>query len=214
MENDCLCDGYAEGRYVLPVLPYDMTALEPLLDAETVSIHHSKHHAAYVHGANIAAETLRKIAAGEEADKWTTSATRDFVFNLGGHLLHSLYWENICPVNQPLPEGKLAEALRTSFGSPERFLSMFRNVCLGVQGSGWGVLGVEPISRRLVIWGILRHQDVLVPGFRPLLVCDVWEHAYYLRYQNDRAAYLDAFLHQVNWQVVEERFNHCCMCHE
>lgn len=214
MENYSFCEGYAEGRYVLPALPYDMAALEPLLDAETVSIHHAKHHAAYVHGANCAAETLRHIAIGEEDDKWTTSAAQSLAFNLGGHILHTLYWENITPLSQPLPEGALAEAMHASFGRLEGFLRIFRAVCLGVQGSGWGVLGVEPMSRRLAVTGILRHQDVLVPGFRPLLVCDVWEHAYYLRYHNDRAGYMEAFLRQVNWCVVAERFQQCCKCHE
>lgn len=109
-------------------------------------------------------------------------------------------------------DGAFGEALCDSFGDADGMLRVFRSVTLSVQGSGWGVLGVEPVSRKMIVTGICRHQDVLVPAFQPLLVCDVWEHAYYLRYRNNRAAYLEEFMSKVNWSVVEERFNRCC-CH-
>lgn len=204
--------GYADGRYVLPPLPYSPAALAPLLDEETVLLHHDKHHAAYVAGANAAAETLRRVAAGDLAPEAAPAATDLLAFNLGGHLLHCLYWESLSPAPQEGPTGDMADALNRSFGSYEGFERVFRSVTLAVQGSGWGVLGVDPVSGLLRIMAICRHQDALVPGFVPLLACDVWEHAYYLRYHNNRAGYINAFLEYANWTNAAEHLTHIC-CH-
>ena len=217
MENSiCLCDGYENGRYVLPALPYEATALEPLMDAETVLLHHSRHHAAYVAGANAAAEMMRQVANGELPESMASTAAHNLAFNLAGHMLHTLYWGNLSPVPCEGPRGELADAINTSFGSYAGFVRLFRSVALGVQGSGWAVLARDAVSHRLVVLAAHRHQDALLPRMRPLLVCDVWEHAYYLRYHNNRAAYVDAFMNQICWCIVDKRFNshknHGC-CH-
>ena len=204
---------------MLPPLPYELSALEPVLDAETVMLHHTRHHAAYVAGANAAVDMMRQIAQGELPETMSNTAVQNLAFNLAGHMLHSLYWGNISPEAGQRPGGALAAAIDASFGSYEGFVRVFRSVALGVQGSGWAILAREAVSRRLVVLGALRHQDALLPKMRPLLVCDVWEHAYYIRYANNRAAYVDAFLNQVCWRSVEKRFNRhqtheCCRSSE
>jgi Fe-Mn family superoxide dismutase len=216
MDTICLCDGYADGRYVLPPLPYDATALEPLLDAETVVLHHSCHHAAYVAGANSAADMMRRVALGELPETQSGIAAQNLAFHLAGHMLHTLYWGNISPETGHRPCCDLADAINTAFGSYEGFVRVFRSAALGVQGSGWAILAKDAVSHRLVVLAAQRHQDALLPRMRPLLVCDVWEHAYYLRYHQNRAGYVDAFLNQICWKTVAERFTHnkknhgCC----
>lgn len=207
MDTICLCDGYADGRYVLPPLPYEAAALEPLMDAETVILHHSRHHAAYVAGANAAAELMRQVATGEQPETLAATAAHNLAFNLAGHMLHTLYWGNLAPEPCDGPEGELADAMNESFGSYAGFVRLFRSAALGVQGSGWAVLARDAVSHRLVVLAAHRHQDALLPRMRPLLVCDVWEHAYYLRYHNNRAGYVDAFMNQVCWHSVAKRFN-------
>ena len=207
MNCSCLLHGYAEGRYILPPLPYPNSAIEPLLTAEALYLHHDKHHAAYVAGANAALDSLRLINEGELSPQHAPAVCQSLAFNLGGHILHTLYWENICPPDRRRePSGGLALAVMRDFGSYAAFEQLFLTVSLAVQGSGWGVLGVEPMSRRLMVTGICRHQDVLVPGFCPLLVCDVWEHAYYLTWSNDRKGYLHSFMQHINWDIVEQRY--------
>jgi len=210
MKCSCLTKGYAEGHYVLPPLPYSEAALEPLLSAETLRFHHDKHHAAYVAGANAAADKLRRIAEGELAPEAAPAATQELAFNLGGHILHSLYWGNLSPEPQGVPGGELADAINRSYGSYEGFLRIFASVTNAVQGSGWGVLGMDLASRRLLTFGICRHQDAFAPGFRPLLVCDVWEHAYYLTWRNNRKGYVEAMMERVNWKAVENRYADSC----
>lgn len=204
-----LTHGYADGHYVLPPLPYEVSDLEPLLDAETVVLHHDKHHAAYVAGANAAAEELRKINNGSLSPELAPAATQRLAFNLGGHILHSLYWHNMAPVPTGLPSGDLAAAINLSFGSFDAFCRLFATVAESVQGSGWAVMGVDPVSHKLIICGICRHQDALVPGFMPLLACDVWEHAYYLTWRNRRRGYVDSFIRHINWACVDRMFENC-----
>lgn len=208
----CITCGYADGRYVLPPLPFAPAAVAPLLDEETVLLHHDKHHAAYVAGANAAAETLRRVAEGDLSPEAAPAATQLLAFNLGGHILHCAYWNSLSPTPQEGPSGAMADAINRSFGSYQGFERLFRSVTIAVQGSGWGVLGVDPVSGMLRVVGICRHQDALVPAFVPLLVCDVWEHAYYLRYHNNRAGYVNSFLEYANWNNAAELLNH--ICHE
>ncbi len=207
MDTICLCDGYEDGRYILPPLPYDAAALEPLMDAEMVQLHHSRHHAAYVAGANAATEMMRQVAMGDLPESLAATAAQQLAFNLSGHMLHTLYWGNISTQTGHLPGGELADAINTAFGSYAGFVRVFRNAALGVQGSGWAVLAKDAVSHRLVVLAAHRHQDALLPRMRPLLVCDVWEHAYYLRYKNNRAGYIDAFMNQICWHAVANRFN-------
>ena len=122
-------------------------------------------------------------------------------------MLHTLYWGNISPEKGQQPCCELADAINTSFGSYDGFVRLFRSVAQGVQGSGWAILARDAVSHRLVVLGVHRHQDALLPRMRPLLVCDVWEHAYYLRYHNNRAGYVDAFMNQICWHTVAKRFN-------
>lgn len=212
MKKTHLTCGYEEGRYVLPDLPYAAASLEPLLDEETVLLHHDRHHAAYVAGANAAADTLQRVACGELAAEAAPEAARLLAFNLGGHILHCLYWESITGMQGCTPKGELADAINHSFGSMEGFEKIFKAVAMGVQGSGWSVVGMDPVSGLLRIFGIERHQDILAPGFLPLLACDVWEHAYYLRYHNNRAGYVNAFLKHIDWEKTQQRLT--TICHE
>lgn len=196
---------YADGRYVLPPLPFSDTQLEPLVCAETLFLHHDKHHAAYVAGANSAMETLRLVNEGTLSAEHAVAATQNLAFHLGGHILHTLYWENLSAATGGEPGPAVAAAIEENFGGYRTFCKLFDSVTVSVQGSGWGVLGVEPVSRRLVLSAIRNHQDALVPGFFPLLVCDVWEHAYYLTWSNNRKGYVQAFMNHINWNVVENR---------
>ncbi len=203
----CPCRiGYQDGQYVLPPLPYDYNALEPLMDEATVRLHHDKHHAAYVAGANAAAAKLRAIAEGQVDASLTTPETRNLSFHVSGHILHSIFWTNMSPTPKKTPEGKLAEAINARFGSFEAMMNVFKNVAAGVEGSGWAILGWEPISGQLAICGAEKHQNLEMPGLVPLLVCDVWEHAYYLLHQNNRKAYIENFVQLINWADVEQRF--------
>ena len=191
---------------MLPPLPCEPSDYEPVLDAETVRLHHDCHHAAYVAGANSAMAELRRMADGKDDVNAAPCATRKLAFNLGGHLLHCLYWNSICKDSKPLTDAALMAALIEQFGDMDGFVRLFKSAAMGVQGSGWAVLAVEQMSRRLMILAVHRHQDALVSGIFPLLACDVWEHAYYLRYQNNRAAYVDAFIRHINWEWVARRF--------
>lgn len=191
---------------MLPPLPCEPSDYEPVLDAETVRLHHDCHHAAYVAGANSAMAELRRMADGKDDVNAAPCATRKLAFNLGGHLLHCLYWNSICKDSKPLTDAALMVALIEQFGDMDGFVRLFKSAAMGVQGSGWAVLAVEQMSRRLIILAVHRHQDALVSGICPLLACDVWEHAYYLRYQNNRAAYVDAFIRHINWEWVARRF--------
>lgn len=204
MDTICLRDGYADGQYILPPLPYDVTALEPFLDAETLRLHHDAHHAAYVAGANAALSQQRSMSsAGTSA-----AVAQSLAFNLAGHMLHTLYWGNLSPQAGQRPCGELARVIDSEFGSYSDFAQLFRSVATGVQGSGWAVLAKDAVSHRLVVLAAQKHQDALLPRMRPLLVCDVWEHAYYLRYRNNRAAYVDAFMNQICWHTVCQRYHH------
>lgn len=203
----CCSQQYEDGHYVLPPLPYPEMAPEALIDAETVRLHHDRHQAAYVAGANAATEKLREIAAGRQPETNACAVAQELSFCLGGALLHRLYWLSISPEPTNPPEGALADELNTAFGSYMGFLRLFRGVALGIRGDGWAVLGAERASGHLVVLAVRRHESGLVPGFRPLVACDVWEHAYYLRYHNNRAAYVDAFLNHINWAGVAERLS-------
>lgn len=199
-----LTHGYADGRYVLPPLPYEVTDLEALISAENLILHHDKHHAAYVAGANAAWDELRRPSYSAPQTLLVSQLTNELTFHLAGHILHTLYWNNLSPIQQILPEGRLSVAIQRSFGDFSRFEQMFKLVAQQVQGGGWAILGVEPVIGRLMICSVTRHQDALVPGFLPILVCDVWEHAYYPTWKNNRQGYISAFMQHINWFKVSE----------
>ncbi len=172
-----------------------------------MKLHHDKHHAAYVAGANTALQKLREIAEGKGDPAMASHWVKQLAFHGSGHALHTIFWHNMTPDPQAAPDGALAVAIKDSFGGYDQFLKLFKAATIGVEGSGWGVLGYEPMSGKLIVLGLEKHQNLAVMGIVPLLVCDVWEHAYYLKHQNNRAAYVDDFLKVVNWKDVEQRFD-------
>jgi Fe-Mn family superoxide dismutase len=191
--------------YTLPDLPYDVSALEPHLSAEILELHHGKHHAAYVAGANA---TLEKLEAVRAANDFATlvGLEKTFAFNLSGHILHSMYWENLSPDGGDKPTGELAAAIDESFGTFDKMKAHLTQATVLVQGSGWGALSWEPTGQRLVIEQIYDHQGNAAANGDKLLVIDAWEHAYYLQYKNLRAAYVEAVWNVVNWADVSRRF--------
>jgi superoxide dismutase, Fe-Mn family len=192
-------------RYFLPDLPYDYSALEPWYSAEVLQLHHGKHHAAYVKGANDAIEAL---AAARESDDFDqlTMLQKNLAFHLSGHVLHSIFWTNLSPDGGGEPEGELAAALADHFGDFDRFRRHLTAATVTVQGVGWGALAWEPMGQRLVIEQIYDHQGNIGQAAIPLLVLDSWEHAYYLQYRNVKAQYVDALWKIVNWADVAARF--------
>ena len=194
---------FADGKYALPDLPYAYDALEPAYDARTVEIHHDKHHAGYVRGLNAA---LAKLAEARQAGEFgeIKALSRALAFHGSGHVLHSLFWHSMTPGGAKCPDD-LAKAMTKSFGSVDAGLAQFAAATKAVEASGWGVLAWEPVADTLLILQAEKHQDLAVWGAVPLLVCDVWEHAYYLKYQNDRGAWIKAFMSIANWPFAARR---------
>ncbi|MCY7412595.1 MAG: superoxide dismutase [Salinibacterium sp.] len=192
--------------YTLPELGYDYAALEPHISATIMELHHSKHHQAYVTGANGA---LTAMAAARDAGDFANinKLEKDLAFNLGGHINHSIFWTNLSPDGGDAPIGSLASAVDDNFGSFEKFTAHFTATALGVQGSGWAVLAWDSIGQKLIIVQLFDQQGNLPAGIVPVLMLDVWEHAYYLDYRNVRADYIKAFWNIVSWSNVQERFD-------
>ena len=192
--------------YELPELPYAYDALEPHISAEIMTLHHDKHHATYVAGANAALEALEK--AREEGGNPDTirALSKNLAFNLGGHTNHSIFWKNLSPNGGGEPTGELAEAINRDFGSFEKFQANFNGAALGLQGSGWAVLGYDHIAGRLIVEQLTDQQGNTSVNFTPLLMLDMWEHAFYLQYKNVKADYVKAFWNVVNWADVQQRF--------
>jgi len=191
--------------YQLPDLPYDYGALEPHISGQIMELHHGKHHAAYVAGANT---TFEKMMEAREKNDFgaINMLEKNLAFHVSGHLLHSLFWKNLTHHGGGEPTGELAEAIKRDFGSFEAFRNQMSAATTQVQGSGWGMLGFEHLSNKLVVAQIHDHQGEVPMGITPLLVCDAWEHAYYLQYKNDRASFVKAFWNIVNWQDVQNRY--------
>eukprot|EP00158_Paraphelidium_tribonemae_P000992 Partr_v1_DN23817_c1_g1_i1_m63685 putative Destroys radicals which are normally produced within the cells and which are toxic to biological systems (By similarity) len=192
----------------LPDLPYDYNELEPVVNAEIMRLHHSKHHNAYVTNLNIA---LEKLNDAQNKNDITSAITLQpaLNFNGGGHINHSIFWTNLCPPKQfQPPTGPLSQAIEKQWGSLQEFQSKFSAASAGVQGSGWGWLGYNKSSGRLEI-ATTFNQDPLVAarGLEPLLGIDVWEHAYYLQYKNARPDYLKEIWKIINWKNVAERYS-------
>jgi Fe-Mn family superoxide dismutase len=192
-------------RYQLPDLDYDVAGLEPHLSARIVELHHDKHHAAYVTGANT---TLEKLDEARESDDFAAinQLEKNLAFHVSGHVLHSLLWKNLAPGAGGDPEGELAAAIIESFGSVGAFRAQFDQAANGVQGSGWAALAWEPTGGLLVVEQVYDHQSNLAQGASPLLVLDMWEHAFYLQYENVKADWVAAFWKLVNWTDVAARF--------
>ena len=192
--------------YELPDLPYDYDALEPHISGEIMQLHHDKHHATYVAGANAALEKLEK-AREEGADANEIRAlSKNLAFNLGGHTNHSIFWKNLSPNGGGEPTGELAEAINRDFGSFEKFKDHFSAAATGLQSSGWAVLGYDHIAGRLIIEQLTDQQGNVSVDFTPLLMLDMWEHAFYLQYKNVKADYVKAVWNVFNWEDVAERY--------
>ena len=183
----------------------------PAVSARTVTEHHGSHQAAYVKGYNAAMQALRDARVADYGDTQRVAMLapvwKNAMFNGGGSILHRLYWENLRPgdaaATQPGPRTRTA--ILDDFGSVKEAVREIRDVGLGIQGSGWVVLAYSPELRQLVVMPVGNHQDEVLVGARPLLVLDVWEHAYYLDRMNNRKAYLDALVSRIAWDVVERR---------
>lgn len=192
--------------YSLPKLPYEYKDLEPYISEEQLKIHHSKHHQAYVNGANAILEKLDK-ARKEDTTLDIRATLKELSFNIGGHLLHSLFWGNLAPTGKGggKPGGVFGEMVEKEFGSFERFKKEFTQTAIGVEGSGWAALTFCKQTNRPIIMQIEKHNTNIYPMFRILMVLDVFEHAYYLDYKNERAKFVDAFWNIVNWGEVNKR---------
>jgi superoxide dismutase, Fe-Mn family len=191
--------------YQLPDLPYDFSALEPHLSGKIMELHHGKHHAAYVKNANRAVEQLDEACRGDTC-AGLVSLEKELAFHLSGHILHSLFWQNLQPKGAPEPTGDLATAVKRHFGGFDHFKRHMSQVAATIMGSGWAALVWEPLGQRLVITQIYDHQSNLSQSGVPIMVLDAWEHAYYLQYQSRKDEYFAAIWNVWNWQDISRRF--------
>jgi len=192
-------------KYTLPDLAYDFAALEPHISGRIMQLHHGKHHAAYVAGANA---TLDLMAEARDKNDltWINKLQKDLAFNLGGHVNHSIFWKNLSASGGDKPTGELAAAIDEYFGSFDGFRAHFSANAMGIQGSGWSILAWDVLGQRLIVEQLYDQQGNLVAASVPLLMLDMWEHAFYLDYQNVKADYVAAFWNIVSWQDVQARF--------
>lgn len=194
--------------YSLPTLPYEYNALMPYISEEQLKLHYQKHHQAYVNGANAIFEKIDK-ARKDNVDFDMKSTLKELSFHIGGYYLHKLFWENIGPAGKKgggKPKGELEGAIIADFLNFERFVKEFTQTAMSVEGSGWAALSFCKTTGRLLLLQIEKHNVNLFPGFEIIMVLDVWEHAYYLDYKNDRAKYVEAFWNIVNWEEIGQRF--------
>ena len=191
--------------YTLPDLPYDYAALEPSISGRIMELHHSKHHQAYVTGANTA---LAQLAEARDSGNLANvnKLEKDLAFNLGGHVNHSIFWTNLSPDGGDKPVGDLASAIDNDFGSFDKFAAHFTNNAMTVFGSGWSILVWDTIAKKLLIVQLYDQQGNVPIGLVPLLTLDMWEHAFYLQYKNVKADYIKAWWNVVNWANVQDRF--------
>lgn len=192
----------------LPDLPYGYDALEPVISAEIMKVHHDKHHRGYVDNLNIALEKYQQAESKNDLAEMI-AAQSAIRFNGGGHINHSLFWENLAPQSKGgggVPGGKLSAAIKRDFGSFDAFQKKFQSISASIQGSGWGWLSFNKDSNILQIVPCSNHELVTSMGHIPLLTVDMWEHAYYLQYKNMKADYLKTIWSIINWPKVEERF--------
>jgi Fe-Mn family superoxide dismutase len=192
-------------KYVLPDLSYDYGALEPNISGRIMELHHDKHHLAYVNGANSALDALAE-ARDKNDLTMVNKFQKDLAFNLAGHVNHTVFWKNMSPEGGDKPTGELAAAIDEFFGTFDAFKAHFSASALGIQGSGWSILVWDILGQKLIIEQLYDHQGNLSVGSIPLLMLDMWEHAFYLDYQNVKPEYVKAFWNIVNWADVQARF--------
>ena len=191
-------------EYVLPDLPYDYAALEPHISGEIMQLHHDKHHKTYVDGANTAVEKLQ--AASESGDSASINLiAKNLAFNLGGHVNHSIFWQNLSPDGGDKPVGDTASLLEEHFGGFDKFQALFAANAAGIQGSGWSILAWDTLGKRPILAQLYDQQAQLPATQIPILMLDMWEHAFYLQYKNVKPDYIKAWWNVVNWADVEQR---------
>ncbi len=192
-------------KHVLPPLPYAYNALEPIIDAKTVELHYTKHNAAYIAGLNKAEEELQKARENNDfslVDYWSKKLS----FNGAGAFLHYIYWRSMKPGGGDSPKGEIFEQINKDFGSPETLKNQFTAAAINVEGSGWSILGFRPDDKSLVVLQAENHQKLTTWDIVPLMCIDVWEHAYYLKYQNNRAQYVKNWWTLINWDFILKNF--------
>jgi Fe-Mn family superoxide dismutase len=192
-------------KYVLPDLRYDYGALEPHVSGEIMELHHDKHHRAYVEGANRAIEKLMEIRRRGDYES-VAPLERAMAFNVSGHVLHSIFWQNMSPDGGGEPDGELARAIERDFGDFQSFRKQINQAASTIMGSGWGALVWDPVIRRLGTTQIYDHQSNVTQGGIPLLVMDAWEHAYYLQYRTEKARFFEALWNVWNWDDIASRY--------
>ncbi len=192
--------------YSLPELAYDPGALEPHISGRIMELHHGKHHAAYVKGANQALEKLHEIRQSGDFTA-ISMLEKNLAFNVSGHVLHSVLWTNLSPDGGGEPSGDLGEAIDATFGGFDAFRRQLTEAASTIQGSGWALASWEPVAGRLVVQQVYDHQGNHGQGTSPLLAIDAWEHAYYLQYENRKADFFEAIWNVVNWPDVAARLD-------
>ncbi len=191
--------------YTLPDLPYDYGALAPHISHEIMQLHHDKHHATYVAGANTALEQLEEARSTGNFGA-INLLEKNLAFNLGGHVNHSVFWKNLSPDGGDKPDGELGQAIDEFFGSFDGFQKQFAANATGIQGSGWSILAWDALGQRLNILQLFDQQGNVPVGQIPVVQLDMWEHAFYLQYKNVKADYVTAWWNVVNWADAQERF--------
>ena len=191
--------------YVLPDLPYDYAALEPHISGRIMELHHDKHHAAYVTGANAA---LEKLAEARDKGSFDTVnlLEKNLAFNLGGHINHTAFWHNLSPEGGDRPVGGLAAAIDEFFGSFDGFQKHFAAAAAGIQGSGWAILAWDSLGQKLIVFQLYDQQGNIPLGVVPIVLLDMWEHAFYLDYVNVKGDYIKAWWNIVSWADATSRF--------
>jgi Fe-Mn family superoxide dismutase len=192
-------------EYTLPDLPYDYGALEPYISGQIMELHHDKHHAAYVKGANTALEQMAE-ARDKESFGTVNLLEKNLAFNLGGHINHSIFWPNMSPDGGDKPDGELGAAIDEFFGSFDGFRGQFAAAAGGLQGSGWSMLVWDTLGQRLNVMQLFDQQGNLPAAQIPIVLLDMWEHAFYLQYRNVKADYIKAWWNVVNWADATARF--------
>jgi superoxide dismutase, Fe-Mn family len=202
--------------FSLPKLPYDYNALEPYISEQQLKLHHDKHHQAYVNGANNLLKLIDEaMKTGAQLDYWISfgyvkALAKDLAFNIGGHILHSTYWENMAPAGKGgggQPGGAIADVINKEYGSFDAFKKLFSATAASCEGSGWAVLAMHPCIDRPFIMQIEKHNVNVYPDFKIIMALDVWEHAYYVDYKNERPKFIEAFWNIVNWNQVEKNLS-------
>ncbi|NLH49209.1 MAG: superoxide dismutase [Myxococcales bacterium] len=201
------------GKHILPNLPYDYNALEPFIDAETMNLHHTKHQQAYVDGLN---KVELALVEARHTNNFSTIAAleRQLAFHASGKTNHTIFFNNLRPhsIAKIEPEGELAVRLQLDFGNIDTFKAQFTHVAMNIEGNGWGALVYDSNIGRLYTLTILNHQNLSILGAIPLLLIDMWEHAYYLKFQNRRSDYVKSWWNVVDWNDVEKRFEKFVRC--